>query len=155
MQRFFIVMCLVFLICISTCCWYFTPRVIVPEFVSSVAIPNASFDLYNCKSLELVQDSGRLYQLITDKSYSLPSAGFDSTTIQKINKILNYQTYSYILIWNKELVELHYSPYLTKNKDGLYFDKSTPLFPITRKEKTDSLYIYSIPKTNKFRAPGP
>lgn len=44
----------------------------------------------------------------------------------------------------KTLSKLQYSPYLTKEKDDIYFDKRTSLIPTWNKAETDKVYIYKI-----------
>ena len=144
------------LIIIGMFYWYFYPRKIVPKFVYSLHIPNESYNLYNCLSFEIIKDRKSLFLYMLDSvSFSLPPTGFNINEILTLDSILNYDDYLYVIIWNKELIELHYSPFLTNHRDGLYYNKKTPLFPITSIEMTDSVYIYSIPKTNQFRTAGP
>ena len=80
---------------------------------------------------------------------------YDSEYIKNISKQLDYKKFDYIVTWQKELNALHYSPYLSKRKDGLSYLNEIPLIPTYDTVITDKVYIYCIKKNNKFRAPGP
>ena len=140
---------------IGLSCWYFYPRKIVPQKVCALHIPNDTFNLYACMSIDLIQDSASLHTSMIMAGVSLPPTGFDSMDIFALHSVLNYQNYTYVLNWNKELIELRHSPYLTNHIDGLYYDAKIPLFPLSKDTRTDSLHVYYIPKTHAFRAPGP
>ena len=150
-----IIISLLIVLC-GFCYWYCSPRKIIPHLEYVLPIPNKTFDMYNCKSYLFIQDSSDLFlYLLDDKSFSIPDRGFRDSDVRMLNEKLNYKDNSYILTWNRKLVNLRYSPYLTRHSDGLYFDARTPLFPIFDSTKTNNLFLYSIPKTMKYRAPGP
>ncbi len=81
--------------------------------------------------------------------------GYSLPFVKRLASELDFETYDYLITYKQKLQSLFYSSYLTRTKDGLYFDKLTPLIPEFYPEITDKVYIYRIKKNNKFRAPGP
>ncbi len=69
----------------------------------------------------------------------------------------DFEKYDYLLFKGKKLKELSYSPWLTHTEDNIcrHEDKRTPLISTLEDASMDTLYIYKIDKTDKFRAPGP
>lgn len=72
-------------------------------------------------------------------------------------RAFQFEIYDYLLLKGKKLKGLSHSPWLTHTEDLIcsYEDPRTPLIPKLEDASIDTLYIYKIAKTNKFRAPGP
>lgn len=68
-----------------------------------------------------------------------------------------FEKYDYLLFKGKKLKALSHSPWLTHTEDLIcsHEDPRTPLIPTLEGASIDTLYIYRIEKTNKFRTPGP
>ena len=76
----------------------------------------------------------------------------------KINidfNVFDFDKYDYLVFYRKKPYALSYSPYLTKIRDDLHYDSRIPLIPKFEKIEYDSIFIYKIKKSPKFRAPGP
>ena len=71
--------------------------------------------------------------------------------------LYDFERYDYLLFEGKKLVLLNYSPWLTHTEDNIcnHEDSRTPLIPTLEDASSDTLYVYKIEKTNKFRVPGP
>lgn len=67
----------------------------------------------------------------------------------------DFEKYDYLLYKGKKLTSLNYSPWLTYTEDEIHYDKRIPLISTLEDASLDTLYIYKIKKTNKFRPPGP
>lgn len=69
----------------------------------------------------------------------------------------DFEKYDYLLFKGKKLKELTYSPWLTHTEDAIcsHEDARTPLISTLEDASLDTLYIYRIAKTDKFRPAGP
>ncbi|MDR1005294.1 MAG: hypothetical protein LBL74_00320 [Bacteroidales bacterium] len=140
------------------CLYYLYPRKISFESVKEIPKLNENFDMTSFIGFHYVSNENCLvFWLSTFYQRQLQEGlvGYDSIFIQNLSKELNFDKYDYIITYQKQLKELRHSPYLTKTKDGLYFDKQTPLIPTFDTAITNKVYIYRIRKNNKYRAPGP
>lgn len=140
--------------------WYYHPRIVEYELTTEISKPSPNFDRSHEMSFDYIHNEERLmffmvkyYEKLSCMRANL--AGYDSLYALKISKQLNYEKYDYLIVYQKKLQSLRYSPYLTKTKDDLCFDKRIPLIPTFDTFTTDKVYIYQIKKNNKFRAPGP
>lgn len=145
---------------ISYILYFFIPRSINFECVMEIPKPNDEFDMSSYIGFDYAENADRLHFWLVDfffKSSCVRDCltGYDDKYVENISKQLDFKRYDYIIAWQKELKELRYSPYLTKTKDGLYFDKRTPLIPTWSDVITDKVYIYRIKKNHKFRSFGP
>lgn len=157
----FILTCvMIIIICLICKFWYYHPRTVEHELTIEISKPYPNFDRSYYVGFDYICNEERLMFYMV-KYYEKPSCiranltGYDSLYVLNISKQLNYEKYDYLIVYQKELLSLQYSPYLTKTKDGLYFDKRTPLIPTFDTLITDKVYIYQIKKNKKFRAPGP
>lgn len=141
------------------CLYYYYPRRIDFEFVKEINKPDPDFEQYQSVSFNYIENKERLTFWLIEK-YKYPYSWsdyicYDSLFVQNLSKELNFDKYDYIITYHKQLKELRHSPYLTKKRDDLYFEKQIPLIPNFDTLITDKLYIYRIKKNNKYRAPGP
>ena len=69
----------------------------------------------------------------------------------------DFAKYDYLLFIGERLTDLSHSPWLSHTKDAIcrQEDSRVPLIPTLEKASMDSLYIYKIKKTAKYREPGP
>lgn len=69
----------------------------------------------------------------------------------------DFAKYDYLLFVGERLTDLRHSPWLSHTKDAIcrHEDARIPLIPISEEADMDSLYIYKIDKTTKYREPGP
>ena len=69
----------------------------------------------------------------------------------------DFEKYDYLLFQGKKLIELSYSPWLTHSEDAIcrHEDSRTPLISTLEDASLDTLYIYRITTTDKFRPAGP
>lgn len=69
----------------------------------------------------------------------------------------DFERYNYLMFKGKKLKDLIYSPWLTHTEDGIcsHEDARIPLISILEDASLDTLYIYRIAKTDKFRPAGP
>ncbi len=69
----------------------------------------------------------------------------------------DFARYDYLLFAGKRLTDLRYSPWLSHTEDAIcrHEDARIPLIPSLEESSTDSLYIYKIEQTTKYRLPGP
>ena len=142
------------------CLYYYYPRRIDFEFVKEIEKPNVEYDSSQFIGFDYINDANRLMFFMVDyykKASCIRDSlgGYDSLFVQNLSKELHFDKYDYIITYHKQLKELRHSPYLTKKRDGLYFEKQIPLIPAFDTLMTDKLYIYRIKKNNKYRAPGP
>ena len=141
---------------------FFFPRKVSFELIKQIEKPCIEFDYSYYGWLNYVDEKERLffylyeYYNLPKYSYNMNGLGYDSLYVENLSKDLDFMNSDYLITYQRKLIKLHYSPYLTISKDGLYdYDKKTPLIPTWDKEVTDSLYVYRIKKNNRFRAPGP
>jgi len=69
----------------------------------------------------------------------------------------DFEKYDYLLFKGKKLKDLTYSPWLTHTEDAIcsHEDARTPLISTLEDASLDTLYVYRIAKTDKFRPAGP
>lgn len=68
----------------------------------------------------------------------------------------DFQKYDYLLFSGYKLESLYYSPWLTHKNDECYnYDRRIPLMSTLVSGSIDTMYIYRIRKTDRFRAPCP
>ena len=141
---------------------FFFPRKVSFELIKQIEKPCIEFDYSYYGWLNYVDEKERLffylyeYYNLPKYSYNMNGLGYDSLYVENLSKDLDFMNSDYLITYQRKLIKLHYSPYLTISKDGLYdYDKKTPLIPTWDKEVTDSLYVYRLKKNNRFRAPGP
>ena len=71
--------------------------------------------------------------------------------------LFDFEKYDYLLFKGKRLKELTYSPWLSHTEDAICTceDARTPLISTLEDASLDTLYIYRMDKTDKFRPAGP
>lgn len=138
--------------------YFFYPRTVPFILAKEIPKPSDTFDNSQFIGFNYVDNSEGLYYWMVSylSSRNRPDLqGYDSSYIFNISKELDFNKYDYIIAYQKRIKKLRYSPFLTKTKDDLYYDKKIPLIPTWNKDVTDSVYIYRIEKSKRFRAPGP
>ncbi|MDD4395842.1 MAG: hypothetical protein PHQ33_08150 [Bacteroidales bacterium] len=162
MKRCYIlVVILVFLSIIMFSIYYFVPRHVDFELIKTIEQPDPFYDRTEYKGFDYIYSQDDLWFWLrewysTDPILCDSIVGYDSTFIAQLTKELDCNNYDYIITYQKKLLLLNYSPYLTQTKDRIYWDKKIPLIPSFDTIFTDSVYIYRIKNyNNKFRHPGP
>lgn len=153
----------IFLIVVSSIvafAYYFYPRTVSFEFVEEILLPTNAFDRREYIGFDYVESVDRLYFYLVEFYERIPNddpklKGYDRDFVRLLAEDFDFEKYDYLITYQKTLNKLQYSPYLTKEKDDIYFDKRTPLIPTWNKTETDKVYIYRIKKNDHFRAPGP
>ena len=140
--------------------YYFYPRTVSFEFVEEIPLPTDAFDRREYIGFDYVESVDWLYFYLVEFYERIPNddpklKGYDRDFVRLLAEGFDFEKYDYLITYQKTLSKLQYSPYLTKEKDDIYFDKRTPLIPIWNKTGTDKVYIYRIKKNDHFRAPGP
>lgn len=140
--------------------YYYYPRTVSFEFVEEIPLPTNAFDRRAYIGFDYVENVDWLYFYLVEFYERIPYddpklKGYDRTFVQQLAEDFDFENYDYLITYQKTLSKLQYSPYLTKEKDDIYFDKRTPLIPTWNKAETDKVYIYRIKKNDHFRAPGP
>lgn len=151
---------LIVLSCIVAFAYYFYPRTVSFEFVEEIPLPTDAFDRREYIGFDYVESVDRLYFYLVEFYERIPNddpklKGYDRDFVRQLSEGFDFEKYDYLITYQKTLNKLQYSPYLTKEKDDIYFDKRTPLIPTWNKRGTDKVYIYRIKKNDHFRAPGP
>lgn len=153
----------IFLIVVSSIvafAYYFYPRTVSFEFVEEISLPTDAFDRREYIGFDYVESVDRLYFYLVEFYERIPNddpklKGYDRDFVRQLSEGFDFEKYDYLITYQKTLNKLQYSPYLTKEKDDIYFDKRTPLIPTWNKRGTDKVYVYRIKKNDHFRAPGP
>lgn len=153
----------IFLIVVSSIvafAYYFYPRTVTFEFVEEIPLPTDAFDRREYIGFDYVESVDRLYFYLVEFYERIPNddpklKGYDRDFVRQLSEGFDFEKYDYLITYQKTLNKLQYSPYLTKEKDDIYFDKRTPLIPTWNKRGTDKVYVYRIKKNDHFRAPGP
>ena len=127
---------------------YFKTKYVHFEFVGSTDFPLIDKNYFDHSFYHFVTDRELLYVLMS-------KAEIDSTTINIIDKKLSYKKEDYIITYNKELLNLVYSPYLAFKKDACEYLDEKPLFPKYSEIRTNKIYIYKIKKDIGYRVPCP
>lgn len=140
--------------------YYYYPRTVSFEFVEEIPLPTNAFDRREYIGFDYVRSIDRLYFYLVEFYERIPNddpklKGYDRAFVQQLAEDFDFESYDYLITYQKTLSKLQYSPYLTKEKDDLYFDKRTPLIPTWDKAEADKVYIYRIKKNDHFRAFGP
>lgn len=151
---------LIVLSCIVAFAYYFYPRTVSFEFVEEIPLPTDAFDRREYIGFDYVESVDRLYFYLVEFYERIPNddpklTGYDRDFVRQLSEGFDFEKYDYLITYQKTLNKLQYSPYLTKEKDDIYFDKRTPLIPTWNKRGTDKVYVYRIKKNDHFRAPGP
>lgn len=151
---------LIVLSCIVAFAYYFYPRTVSFEFVEEIPLPTNAFDRRAYIGFDYVENVDWLYFYLVEFYERIPYddpklKGYDRAFVRQLAEDFDFENYDYLITYQKTLNKLQYSPYLTKEKDDIYFDKRTPLIPTWNKTETDKVYIYRIKKNDHFRAPGP
>ncbi|GAB1251878.1 hypothetical protein Tsumi_09830 [Porphyromonas miyakawae] len=146
--------------CIVAFAYYFYPRTVSFEFVEEIPLPTDAFDRREYIGFDYVESVDRLYFYLVEFYERIPNddpklKGYDRDFVRQLSEGFDFEKYDYLITYQKTLNKLQYSPYLTKEKDDIYFDKRTPLIPTWNKRGTDKVYVYRIKKNDHFRAPGP
>lgn len=153
----------IFLIVVSSIvafAYYFYPRTVSFEFVEEIPLPTDAFDRREYIGFDYVESVDWLYFYLVEFYERILNddpklKGYDRDFVRQLSEGFDFEKYDYLITYQKILNKLQYSPYLTKEKDDIYFDKRTPLIPTWNKRGTDKVYIYRIKKNDHFRAPGP
>ena len=137
--------------------FYYYPRHVSFELAKEILKPSKEFDNSQFIGFEYVDSKDRLvYWLVEHYKHFYPDGQlYDSNFVDNLGNELDFRKFDYIITYQKQLKELRHSPYLTKAKDDLYFDKKTPLIPTWDSVITNKVYLYRIKKNNKYRSPGP
>lgn len=155
-MRYLLSLIIVILTLISIEIYYKYERLVPFEYVTSLP------KFHNCyfRDIDYIDSEKRMHFCLVDfyKKKSCQKAGltgYKDEYITVLSRKIDFTNYDYILSYTKKIKILKYSPYLTKKHDNLYFDKRIPLIAEYLKGEFDSIFIYKIRKTGKFRAPGP
>lgn len=140
--------------------YYYYPRTVSFEFVEEIPLPTNAFDRREYIGFDYVRSVDRLYFYLVEFYERIPNddpklKGYARDFVQQLAEDFDFESYDYLITYQKTLSKLQYSPYLTKEKDDIYFDKRTPLIPTWNKAEADKVYIYRIKKNDHFRAFGP
>jgi len=131
------------------------------EFVKEIPKPSEDFDGSQWFTYDYIRNEERLMFFLVDWykggfPEGIRGQGYDPVFVQNLNKELNFDKYDYLIVYQRRLIALTYSPYLAKKYDGMcHHEKRKPLIPTFDTEITDKVYIYRIKKNDKFRPPGP
>ena len=149
-----IIIAIIFGIC---CVYYYYPRKVSFELYKEISKPTENFDNSQWLTYSYVQNEERLIYCLVDyyKQRCPPQQGYDSIFAHNLSKTLDYENYDYLIVYQKKLKDLTYSPYLANREDLLKELVKKPLIPTFDTVVTDKVYIYRIDKNNKYRAPGP
>jgi hypothetical protein len=128
---------------------YYYKRKIYFYLYKVIELPYEEFDEYNSKYFHILDSQSSMCHYLIDMQ------GYDSLYVFDLMKQLNFEVNDYIISYNKELVELSYSPYLSRSKDGCGYLKDIPLIPLYNDFKTDSVFIYRTSKLHGYRVPCP
>lgn len=66
--------------------------------------------------------------------------------------LLDFNKNDYVISFNKKLLSLKHSPYLSKKYDLCPYLKEKPVIPEFTNDIDESIYIYKIDKKGKYRA---
>ena len=150
---------IIMIVCIVGLCvlYYYYPRTVPFELAKEIQKPHKEFDNSQFIGFEYADSKSMLIYWLVEhyKTFYPQEQLYDSIFVETLVKKFDFEKYDYIIAYQKELIGLKYSPYLTRTKDGLYYDKKTPLIPTFKSQYTDKIYVYKIKKNNKFRPPGP
>ena len=137
--------------------YYYYPRNVSFELAKEILKPHKEFDNSQFIGFEYVDCKDRLVYWLVEhyKLFYSEEQLYDSAFAENLSKELDFKRFDYIITYQKQLLALKHSPYLTKTEDGLYFDKKTPLIPTWDSVITDKIYLYRIKKNNKYRSFGP
>ena len=160
MKKMFYCIILMLVSSIVVVTYYYYPRTVSFEFVEEIPLPTNAFDRREYIGFDYVRSIDRLYFYLVEFYERIPNddpklKGYDRAFVQQLAEDFDFESYDYLITYQKTLSKLQYSPYLTKEKDDLYFDKRTPLIPTWDKAEADKVYIYRIKKNDHFRAFGP
>lgn len=151
---------LIIIILIAFLANYHYPRKVSFELVKEIDKPQLDFHRTDYIGFDYIRNVEQLYYYMIDY-YNKESCvntglkGYNPFFVKNLAVEFDFSTYDYIITYEKMLRSLKYSLHLTNTKDGLCFDRRTPLIPIWDTVNTNKVYIYRIKKNSKFRAPGP
>lgn len=148
--------------------YYYMPRIVSFKMVMKIQKPNKTFNRKYFVGFDYINNEELLYYKLVDfykKNSCIKSnlIGYDSLFVSSIVDSFDFEKYDYIITYQKKLIDLKYSPHLTRTEDGMYYcNKSIPLIPSWDSISigvTDSIFIYKIKKPCKicreYRSPGP
>lgn len=154
---------LITLICISTAIliplcavWYYVPRSVKFELDRELSLPRPDLDYYSFIGFYKAEDEDDLrFWLFEKPTQNNLGWQYDSLFVKQLVEELDFDEFDYLICFQKQLLNLRYSPYLRKTEDDLYFDKRIPLVASWDTVRTDRIYLYRIKSNSRFRSIGP
>lgn len=122
----------------------FIPRKLSYTMTSSVLWPDKSNNRSGHDYYYYVRDEAQLFFLLCENE------PFDSNSVSEISRNLDFASFNYIIVLNKRLKSLSYSPYLTWSSTCYRAVDYIPLIPKYSERNIDSVFIYSVRSNKKF-----
>lgn len=129
-------------------CNYYWERSIPFDYVTGVPLVEG----YYPHGDRLVQTKEEMYEVFCSDEIT---AHYDSAFLSQYIEAIDYEKYDYIISYMGRITAMSYSPYLSDTEDGMPSVPKIPIISRYKKQKVDSLYIYRIQTSDKFRVPGP
>ena len=136
--------------------WYYVPRSVKFELDRELSLPRPDLDYYSFIGFDKAEDEDDLwFWLFENPARENPGWQYDSLFVKQLVEELDFDEFDYLICFQKQLLNLSYSPYLRKTKDGIYWDKRIPLVASWDTVRTDRIYLYRIKSNSRFRSIGP
>ena len=136
--------------------WYYVPRSVKFELDRELSLPRPDLDYYSFIGFDKAEDEDDLwFWLFENPARENPGWQYDSLFVKQLVEELDFDEFDYLICFQKQLLNLRYSPYLRKTKDDIYWDKRIPLVASWDTVRTDRIYLYRIKSNSRFRSAGP
>ena len=114
--------------------------------ICEMHIPNPNYDNSGFKGIYVVSEREH-FEYFIHKEARNETTGFDSLYIQQVMNDLRFDTYDYVISYQKRIRNLFWSHYERHYDTGSLI----PLSAIFEKEITRSIHIYAIYPKYKYR----
>ncbi|KWW24239.1 MAG: hypothetical protein F082_1882 [bacterium F082] len=132
--------------------FFFFPRSVPFSLVQSIKLPEHGCDIYTGTSFFYIRNLKDLSYIFTDYHHRNCSK---YCKLQVDYERFDFDKYDYLIFFRRKPLRISHSPYLKKTQDDLCGIGGIPLIPELKKTEYDSIFVYKISKSKKYRSPGP
>lgn len=144
---------ILFAILFSGAVYFFIERHPHIELVNKIDCPE-DFDYTSFQSINIASNEEQLNWWLSDffQKPSSTNPSLDSLNIQYAVNSFNFEKYDCVISYHHELVDVYWSPFLTRKLDDCYtWMEQIPLFAQFDNTTTSQIYLYRIKDKYKFR----
>ncbi len=138
-QYILIIIGLLFLSLLIISC-YFYPRNVKFKYVVEIAVGKVDHPLIIVSEKKAMEKF--LIEIFGEEATKNISIDYSS---------LDFDKNDYMVSFNRKVLSLKYSPYLSKQNDLCPYLKEKPVIPEYSSKEDESIYVYEIKRKNRYR----